>query len=168
MEWAKVSAALEAMATAPSAPKRRSLLSSLLKQARASGDVYAVMRILLPKVGSDSLLFFSSFSFFSSPRIYHHRCSNFYRWLFKLLLLLLLSRFGKALIARVLDSEWNKSVFLGMGICRGTDCARITKWRKQHLHHVWCKYWVWPPPPMMVANYSCGKLVLVQHQAISQ
>ncbi|CAK9238531.1 unnamed protein product [Sphagnum troendelagicum] len=49
MEWAKVSAALEAMATAPSAPKRRSLLSSLLKQARASGDVYAVMRILLPK-----------------------------------------------------------------------------------------------------------------------
>jgi hypothetical protein len=69
MEWAKVSAALEAMATAPSAPKRRSLLSSLLKQARASGDVYAVMRILLPKVGSDSLLFFSSFSFFSSPRI---------------------------------------------------------------------------------------------------
>jgi hypothetical protein len=48
--------------------------------------------------------------------------------LFKLLLLslsLLLSRFGKALIARVLDSEWNKSVFLGMAFVEGQIAAAL-------------------------------------------
>lgn len=65
------------------------------------------------------------FLFFLNYWGYHRRCSNFYCWLFKLLLLLLLSRFGKALIARVLDSEWNKSVFLGMAFVEGQIAAAL-------------------------------------------
>lgn len=49
LKWERICVGLERMSTSPSNPLRHTVLRSLLEDARACGDPFSVMRILLPK-----------------------------------------------------------------------------------------------------------------------